>query len=169
MEENWRLSKPENKSHKAWVVFGKNKDKRRGFFARQAWNPTPTFDERVLKADTGGFAIDETGAMDKFAIFKHRLENKYDFEPTDKDDVMSRVREKLEYSRKRAEQRFKVEIPIETEEVERHLFMGRKYMCSITGKHLTLECFDEHHHVSYQVSDDRTRINIICSECERVA
>lgn len=169
MEENWRLSKPEDKSHKAWVVFGKNKDRRKGFFARQVWNPTPTFDERVLKADTGGFTVDETGAMDKFSLFKHRLETNSGFGNVVEDSVMTRVREKLEYSRKRAEQRFKIEIPIETAEVERHLFMGRKYMCSITGKHLTPECFDEHHHVSYQLSDDRTRINIICSECERVA
>ncbi|BCU09278.1 hypothetical protein [Sicyoidochytrium minutum DNA virus] len=169
MEENWRLSRPEDKSHKAWVVFGKNKDRRKGFFQRQSWNPTPTFDERVLKADTGGFAIDKTGAMDKFAMFKHQIETDTEPGKFEEDETLKRVREKLEFSRQRAEQRFRIKIPIETEEVERHLFMGRKYMCSITGTHLTLECFDEHHHVTYQVSDDRARINIICSECERVA
>ncbi|CAK9034980.1 Hypothetical protein SCF082_LOCUS21098 [Durusdinium trenchii] len=112
------------------------------------------------------------GSKDKFSVFKRKHKPP---DPEPPDPVDQAIRERIENATARAEERLDKPIKLDIVEVERHLFMGRRYRCNIAGQPLTRQCFADHHSIFFQVGRSRyaaagmTELTVMCTDCTRMA
>lgn len=82
--------------------------------------------------------------------------------------IWREVKKRIARAAMDAQTRYNTKLPIDPTDVARRLFQGKKFICNVTGQVLTLECFLEHHVLTFEVSDGKPRrMDIICSQCRK--
>lgn len=123
----------------------------------QRYRPAAKFQNRQKKT------------TDKFELFSSvykSLEPKFEDEEKLKKEAVSReINKRIGDAMDYARHRYNRKISADKTEVARKLFQGGKHICNITGQILTQECFLEHHTLTFQLSKDNKKMEIVCSQC----
>ena len=103
--------------------------------------------------------------IDKYESYLHAYNKSEDEKQK---AVYREVERRIFFAAKEAQKRYNKKFKVDNVEISRKLFQNKNYICNVTGNILTPECFLEHHTLTFQLSKDKERIEIIASQC-RVA
>lgn len=106
--------------------------------------------------------------VDKYELFnKAYSKNSPPVDPKIlKDRAVAReMCKRIDNAAKSAMCRYKKKFKYDSNEIERKLFQGGKYICNITGQVLTRECFLEHHQLTFEYKKENKKMDVICSQC----
>lgn len=111
----------------------------------------------------------EQRVADKFEMFSKvykSMEPKvYDENELKRNAIRREVDKRINDARDYARSRYNRKFNVDSVEVRRKLFQGGRYICNITGQILQQECFLEHHTLTFQLSKDNKKMEIVCSQC----
>lgn len=85
---------------------------------------------------------------------------------TDEDPVFREIHKRISTAVKEAQLRFRKKLPIEPSEISRHLFLGKKVICKVSGAPLTPSCFLDHHSITFEIvplEKNKCKADVICS------
>lgn len=80
-------------------------------------------------------------------------------------NIEREVDRRIMQAAKEAQRRYNRKFFVDKADITRKLFQHKKFVCCITGSVLTQQCFLDHHTLTFQLSNGKDKIEIVCSQC----
>lgn len=101
--------------------------------------------------------------IDKFEAFVYRSEKEEQEE--ENNNITREVDRRIMQAAKEAQRRYNRKFFVDKADITRKLFLFKRFVCCVTGCVLTPRCFLDHHTLTFQLSNGKDKIEIVCSQC----